>query len=75
MARHVEPTEHDALVERHQRRGSALLELANQLADMTRDRDEWKLQHENLLAIYRAQTEELAAQRGGLPQGDDRAEA
>jgi hypothetical protein len=67
MARHVEPAEHDALAERHQRRGSALLELANQLTNMTRDRDEWKLQHENLLAIYRAQTEELAALRRAHP--------
>jgi hypothetical protein len=34
--------------------------LMDQLKEVKADRDEWKTQHENLLAMYRAQGDELA---------------
>ena len=39
----------------------ALRKMSQKLAEITADRDEWKQQHENLLAMYQAQTAELAA--------------
>jgi hypothetical protein len=42
---------------------SALHKTLDKLREMTRDRDEWMQQHENLLAMYRAQTQELAVLR------------
>lgn len=38
--------------------------LLDRVKDITADRDEWKVQHENLLAIYRTQTAELAKLKG-----------
>lgn len=40
---------------------TALHRVLDELEGVKRDRDEWKQQHENLLAMYRAQGEELAA--------------
>jgi hypothetical protein len=34
--------------------------------DIKADRDEWKTQHENLLAMYRTQSDQLAAMRSAL---------
>lgn len=42
----------------------AVLAMNKRLSDVTADRDEWKQQHENLLAMYRTQGEELAKLRG-----------
>lgn len=42
---------------------SALNLTLENLRNVKRDRDEWKQQHENLLVIYRTQSEELARVR------------
>lgn len=39
----------------------AVHKLQDRLDAIRADRDEWKAQHENLLAMYRAQSDELAA--------------
>jgi len=48
----------------------ALYLTQDRLVAVTRDRDEWKQQHENLLAIYRAQNEELAKLRALTVSGE-----
>jgi hypothetical protein len=40
--------------------------LSKRLVDLAADRDEWRQQHENLLTMYRAQTQELAKVRTQL---------
>jgi hypothetical protein len=59
---------HEACEERAEALREVLYTTQDRLREVTKDRDEWKQQHENLLAIYRAQTEELAALRRALPQ-------
>lgn len=48
----------------------AVSKLLDKISELKRDRDEWEEQHENLLAIYRAQTAELAALRAAQQQLD-----
>jgi N-dimethylarginine dimethylaminohydrolase len=40
-----------------------LLASVERIRDLTRDRDEWREQHENLLAMYQAANAELALLR------------
>jgi hypothetical protein len=42
----------------------AVRKLAQRLSDVTADRDEWKRQHENLLAMYHAEVAKRGAAKG-----------
>lgn len=44
------------------------------LADMRRDRDEWKEQHENLLAIYRASLSPIPPREGPVQSDREKAQ-
>lgn len=63
MAEIVYPGDHAQVKRERDEASQALMALVDRFNEVTRDRDQWKAQHENLLAIYRAQTEELAKLR------------
>lgn len=60
---------HEACEARASALRDALFKIQDALRETARDRDEWKEQHENLLAMYRAQTAELANLRAGAKHG------
>lgn len=75
MSCFVYPADHIHIIAERDAAIDAAMKAASRLSDMTRDRDEWRQQHENLLAMYRAQTVELAKLKGSaVPQGADRAD-
>lgn len=47
-----------------------LSEAIRAFADMRRDRDEWRTQHENLLAMYRAEVARRASAHSSTQRGD-----
>lgn len=63
MSEFVYAPDHEEACKERDQFGAAMVKVLGQLNDMTRDRDEWKQQHANLLAMYRAQTAELAKLR------------
>lgn len=72
MSCFVYPADHIHIIGERDVAIDAAMKAASRLSDMTRDRDEWKQQHENLLAMYRAQTIELAKLKGSaVPQPGD----
>jgi hypothetical protein len=48
----------------------AVHKLIDRLAVLKSDRDEWKEQHEKLLAMYRAQSDELQALKASARDGE-----
>jgi len=85
MPRHTDESQFDYVRRRaqvHNRDGflddevmPAINKLLDSLADLKRDRDEWKAQHENLLAMYQAQTRELSQLRAAHSAGDNNGNA
>jgi hypothetical protein len=71
MSQWVYPEDHLQTAKERDEYAGAMMDVLGKLNEMTRDRDEWKQQHENLLAIYRAQTEELARVRGQTSASGD----